>query len=83
MGCYQIVEEQGFALLGVRLGFADHSVGHRADANRGRIAPGVGDTFLLVGVVAARDFEAGVAGEDQFGPAGGEFAIRDPRTRPG
>ena len=78
---YEIVEEHGFALLGVGFGLAHHRVGHGTDANGGGIAAGVGDAVLLIGVVAARDLDAGVAGEDQFGPARGEFAAAS--RRPG
>ena len=46
-----------------------------------RITAELGDALLLVLVVGSGDVDAGIAGEDQLGPAGGEVAT--PTRRPG
>ncbi len=74
LGIDQGVEEEVLALLGVGMGLTHDGVHHGQHLHRVRVPPGGGDGVLLVLVVRTGDLEAGVAGEDQLGPAGGEVA---------
>ena len=59
-------------LLGLRRRLGDDHLHRRRDLDQRRIAAGLLDLALEVGVVLAADLERRIGREDQLGPAGGE-----------